>query len=287
MRELGQTSDFGRSRAWPDTVASSLDLYRQGHIIDGVPVLFLAGTQPLWAQDRLQLAEAAGVPVIVEDPPSLRRAMVVSQGCDLVKRNAPWATVVPVYDAGNSLDDSQKAAARSGATVHLVHLTASWTGEGFWVADLRLELPVEKTLLARLEPQDAFADETEYALLAERLGAQRARPAVPDPCLEHVVGPLFDLIRQCRVDGTDPYAGVRELRVQCNDPINPTVVTLFVVTRDDEQADASEWHGILESLHQHSADHGITMVGPEIASLWDMSARDYVTSALVTDQRSS
>jgi len=280
--------DLTRSQNWTEPLAATLNRFRQRHVVDGFPLLFLGSNEdPLWTPERLLLTQAAGVAVVGEHPPRLWRAMVVSQGCDLVKSNFPWATVVPVYDAAEILNKSQQQAASAGQTVHFVHLTAPWVQQGFWVADLRLELPVEKTLLATFEPQEAFLDEVDYARLAERLGAQRARPAVPDPCLEHVVIPLFEHVKKRREEGTNPNAGVRELRVQCNDPISPTIVTLYVIGQDDQQPDSDEWTTIIGSLYEPAGEHGITLVGPEITSLWDMSARDYLTSAPIVERQSS
>lgn len=194
---------------WPEGAAAALNRWRQGHALDGVPLLGVGApppTPPFWAAGKPTTVALAGLPVLAEDPPVLRRTLVVSQGCDIVKASFPFATVVPVYDASAVLSDQQQVAARSGQTWHLVHLTADWAATGMWVADLRIEVGVDKALLASRAPLEAFADETGYARLAERLAAARQRPAVPESCLEHVVKPLREHLadRRAQVRNRSP-----------------------------------------------------------------------------------
>lgn len=277
------------SRPWPDGVYESLDRWRQGHILEGVPLLALgsANVPPLWARASPTDARVAGLPVLAGDPQELGRVMVVSQGCDLVKTTFPFATVVPVYDASEVLSEQQQATARAGMTWHLVVLSASWATDRVWVADLRHETALDKSLLAAADPREAFHDEEGYAMLAERLAAARLRGALPDPCRDHVVTPLRKHLAGRVDDGAKPLAGVREVRVQSNHPTEPTVVTLFVVVNEGEQPDQQEWDAAFESVHEAAAAAGISLYGPEIGSLYDMTASDYLTSHAIADADSS
>ncbi len=277
------------SRPWPDGTFESLDRWRQGHVLDGVPLLALgtAGTEPLWATGTPTGVDVAGLPVLAHEPPATARAMVVSQGCDLVKPGFAFATVVPVYEASHVLSEQQQVNAKAGGTWHLVHLTSDWADSGFWVADLRLETSVDKTLLQAAAPLEAFRDEVGYAKLTERLAAGRLRAAVPQPVLNHVIAPLKEHLAGRVSEGAVPLAGVREVRVQSNHPTAPTTATLFVVTNEGEQADLEEWQCAFEAVHESAAAAGIALIGPEVASLWDMAAADYLTSQPVSDADSS
>lgn len=88
------------SRAWPDGTYESLDRWRQGHVLDGLPLIALgaADRTALWALSAPTGSAIAGAPVLTHVGPERFRVMVVSQGCDLVKRTFPAATVVPVYE---------------------------------------------------------------------------------------------------------------------------------------------------------------------------------------------
>lgn len=277
------------SGTWPEGAHATVDRWRQGHVLDGIPHVALgaASVAPFWSGGRPTGHDVAGLPVLAADPPATGRALIVSQGCDLVKVTFPFVTVVPVYEASVILNSEQQVNARAGGTWHLVHLTSAWAADGLWVADLRLETAVDKSLLLAAEPEEAFADETGYARLAERLAAGRLRAAVPDPCRNHVIQPLKEHLAGRVADGAAPLAGVREVRVQYNHPTEPTSVTLFVVSEEGVQPDRQEWHAAFDVVHEVAAKAGIALIGPEIAGLWDMSAADYISSAPVADADSS
>lgn len=281
MTEVPDTDDPLRSGPWTPDQAASLDQWRQGHVLEGVPLIALGprgGEEAFW-ESSTRIAEAGALEVLGQAPPCTHKAMVVSQGCDLVKTKFPFATVVPVYDAEPVISTQQASAAKAGMIWHLVHLTAPWAADGLWVADLRLEMPLDKTVLASQQPTEGFADETGYARLAERLGAVRQRPAVPQPSIDHVVKPLRDALSQRRKAGVDPLAGVREVRLLSNDPVTPTAVTVFVIAEEGgQQPDADEWTALVDAVHERAAAYGIALTGPDISTLWEMSAADYITS---------
>lgn len=279
-----------RSRPWDARTREAVDRWRQGHVLPPGPV-FLGhgpglGVSPVWISTPIG-STASGYSLLFEDSTTPHHAMVVSQGCDLVKETFPLATVVPVYDAADVLGDSQQTAVRAGMVWHLVHLTAPWAAGGVWVADLRHEMAIDKSLLLELDPIDAFSDEVGYARLAERLAAARQRPAMPQPSIDHVVVPLRRFLADQRAAGTVLLKGVREVRLQSNDAVAPTAVTLFVLAEDGEVPDEDGWSAAVDAVHGHAATAGIALTGPEITSLGEMSALDYLTSQAVADADSS
>ena len=75
-----------------------------------------------------------------------------------------------------------------------------------------------------------------------------------------------------------------------NDPIDPTVVTVYVVAPNEAtraEVDVDGWSTVVLSLYDAAAAAGITVVGPEITSMEDMSAADYIQSAPIHDTLSS
>lgn len=278
------------SLPWRHGTYESLDRWRQGHILDGVPLVALASARVsrLWAEGQGIAASVAGVPILTSDLPTTHRAMVVSQGCELVKRTFPFATLAPVYEASQILASSQQDSARAGLTWHFVPLKPAWAVDGeFWVADLRLEIAVDKSILLESTPLEALPDEVSYAKLSERLAAIRSRPAVPQPTLDHVIRPLCEHLAQRVSEGASPLRGVREVRALSDHPINPSAVTLFVITEDNDEVDADEWAQAQAAVHAAAAEAGITLAGLEVTSIWDLSAADYITSQAIGDPASS
>lgn len=270
-----------------------MDRYRQGHVMSDVPVVAVgaAGHTRVWEGTTIEAQALHESALLVEQPITLRHCMILSQGCDLVKSRFPLATVAPVYDASGLLSEDQKRSARSGSMVHLVHLEADWAEPGFWVADLRMEYAVEKTILAARDPLPAFANEEGYPRLAERLATMRVRAAVPDSCLQLVVGPMFNAIRRIEEDGgADLRQGVREFRIQFDHPSNPATTTVFVL--GDKSSVFSDRQ--LEQFDQVYAEvqpgcdaAGLNLLGIDPVSLDDLTAFDYLTSYPVRDASSS
>lgn len=287
MDEEDYLGDFGQCHDWPKRLKTHLDQFRQGHVITDIPVFFAnLGAEHLWSQPR-RLISAAAPEIAAEPDGVLHRAIVLTQGCDIVRPNTPWVTVAPVYDATRRLNPGQRGSAKGGQTGHLVHITARWAEGGFWVADLRLELPVEKTLLLARTPLDGFCDETGYGQFAERLGARKMRADVPNEVLEHVRAPLFQAVRSRSDQGITLNEGVREIRVQLNDPLKPSRVVVFVVANNDATPDADAWEAVIAEIYPHASEHGITILGPEIMSLDDMTATEYITSKPIADDDST
>ncbi len=285
MIEEGTQRDFGESNPPSDGLRELLDTFRQGDIVDDVPLFFGNGAEPLWKPERRHVADG-DLTIVSDAEGQLTKAMIVTQACDFMRSDNPWVTMCPVYEATSRLDAGQLGNATSGRTGHLIHLTADWAQEEIWLADLRLEMPFEKTILRTKSPIAAFASEEDYSLLAERLGSRRQRPAVPDNCLEHVVGPMFDAIR-ARGDHRCS-AGVREIRVQCDNQINARLVTLLVIASDDGNVpDEEAWNELLADIYQGAAEQDITVLGPEITTLDVLTARELLTSSPVADSESS
>jgi hypothetical protein len=62
--------------------------------------------------------------------------------------------------------------------------------EAAYLADLRLEVPVEKTVLVGKRPIDGFPDEAGYLDFARRLGRRKERPAVSSALVDAVAKTL-------------------------------------------------------------------------------------------------
>ncbi len=285
--EAAPNGDFGQSHPWSEDLKERLAAFRQGHIIEGIPVFFGSlGANQLWSQPRERLS-VVGPDLTIEPDGVLHHAIVLTQGCDIALPKTPWVTLAPVYDATQRLSSGQQASAKGGQTHHLVHITADWASNGFWVADLRLEMPIEKTALLGRQPLEAFADAADYSRFSTRLAVNRQRPDVPNAVLENVVGPLFTAVRD-RVDaGQPPLPYVRELRIQLDDPLTPTTVVLFVVANDGTAPNIDDWTEVVAAIYPGAEAAGLTLLGPEMVTLDSMTTRDYLTSSPIDDAPTS
>jgi len=152
--------------------------------------------------------EEAVIEVDEEERPPF--GIITSPGCDIDDvRRKPWVQVSPVYDA-NEVYSSQLADVRRDAVPHLVLLEPPDL-DGTWVADLRLELPVEKSWLAGRDPIPGFGSDERRRHFARRLAGRLERPALPSPVHDLVVRPLRRLLDRA---GTQVQEALAEAGVE-------------------------------------------------------------------------
>src|SRR5690349_125769 len=84
----------------------------------------------------------------------------------------PWVQLAPVYEV---TDWKKKKLQRRSPLYWLV--VPDLAGDNAWVADLRVEIPVEKAWLAQQERIEGFEDEAGKRKVGERLSLVRGRPA--------------------------------------------------------------------------------------------------------------
>jgi hypothetical protein len=165
--------DGGIQEPWPDEVFEALKRFRLGQLIKDPPLSFEgSAAMPLWSPK----GEARPAENDRGQVPGCPYAIITSQTCNIAERPPkgawPWIQVSPVY----RLTDESEV----GDRIYLHRLTGPDLPEGVWVADLRLEVPLEKSLLVGRDAVDGFATEDEEIAFGEMLGRQRDRAALHD-----------------------------------------------------------------------------------------------------------
>ncbi|MFD4787768.1 hypothetical protein ACFWN1_12100 [Streptomyces sp. NPDC058459] len=292
--EHPQYPDFGASLPWGGGHWDHLNRFRQGHLITGIPVVFLgAANSSMWAAEtesiRENLTEALNV--VLEKGSPLRYGMITTQGCDILKPDMPWIGVVPVYDASLYFDRGKLGLISANRMTHILPILPPWrqTDEK-WVADLRLEVPVEKSTLLDRQPIEAYEAEEHYANVSERLGSLRRRAAVPEACLQHVVQPLYDYVRAQDEDVQDQMlASVHETRIWQDLHDVPTRAQLFIILKDDllSTHDRDAWDEAFAHVYGRAAEAGITLLPTRTVTYDSLSARDLLRSLPVTERGTS
>ncbi|MFC7259702.1 hypothetical protein [Streptomyces lutosisoli] len=289
-----QYPDFGSSLPWGDHYWDHFNRFRQGHLVTDIPVVFLGSTStPLWAAEtesiRDSLTEAFYVALEKGSP--LRYGMITTQGCDILRPDMPWVGVVPVYNAALHFDRGKLGLIGANRMTHILPIMPPWReADEKWVADLRLEVPVEKTTLLTCEPIEAYEAEEHYANVAERLGALRRRAAVPELCLKHVVQPLYDYVR-AQDEGVQGrmLASVHETRIWQDQHDIPTRAQLFIILKDEsvDDHDHDAWDEAFNHVYVSAAEAGITLMPTRTVTYDTLSARDLLRSLPVDERGTS
>ncbi len=137
--------------------------------------------------------------------------IITTQTCDLEEQGTPvqpWFAVSPVYQ----LADNPEAAKLAGKQ-YVVRLSNPALN-GTWIADLRIEVPVEKSFLAGKAPVAGFSDGKAAEEFGIRLGRPRARSAFANELSNEVIRKI-----------TRKRANNRARSAQCSPPFMPCAST--------------------------------------------------------------
>lgn len=238
----------GLGQPWPESVRTAMEPFRQGHMIELPPVFYAADFRyPLFGTTA-SLAETVPeeergedfVDFAEEDRPPF--GIITTQSCDLAEERAvpqqPWLAVAPVYEV----------AADSGILGRdfICTLDHPASERNVLVADVRIEMPLEKGLLVGRSPIESFESEKGYVDFANWLARRRGRPALAS--VVHTVvsattktirdesGANRSLARRAR-----PNVYKLMMAIEEGNRMAPTAIKIYVITRGEPSKDCNAW----------------------------------------------
>jgi hypothetical protein len=240
--------DEGLDQPWPDPVRAAAQPFLQGHLIARPPLFYAADLRhPVWGTTRLVADETREidrgedfVDLAPDDRPPY--GIITTQSCDLAEERPepqqPWLAVAPVYavTADSSLRDRD----------YIFQLAPPDVEGDVWVADLRIEMALEKGLLVARTPIEAFPDEDGYVAFANFLARRRGRPALAS--VFHEV--LSATTRRLRSERNAYRTLARRARgnvyklmlaIEDGTRLAPVAAKLYVVTDGPPSDDARGW----------------------------------------------
>jgi len=236
---------------WPSGVLSALRQFVQGDVVEKPPFFYFADpARPVWARTRAYAAGSDG-PEVIEMPDNAGPpyGVITSQTCDIGEEDAqrpirPWVQLCPVYDRVTDLDSGwRRKLAKGDGPRYLMHLPA--LPGGFWVADFRIEVPVEKGWLATCAKLDGFRDEAAQRKVGERIAMLRSRPAFADRFVRLVQRPLVTALKELRSTKRDLYdrmdAQVEEVAVELNSLLDPRDARITLLVPGQVDPDIEDW----------------------------------------------
>lgn len=188
--------------------------FRQGVVLQNVPLVYAARFEHgITIETRSKVGDGIGGVLGIAP-----YTIITSQTCDIQqpKRIAtrPFIMVARVFDATTEFDRSMIGTIRKGSVGDLVPLTAPrfQRENELWVADLRVEAPIERSVLVGLaDPIEGFGNDRDYLAFSRALGRHRGRAAIDDKVLKHVIAPLKAEFKANRFNSDK----VKEVRVRC------------------------------------------------------------------------
>ena len=276
--------DRGIPEEWPDGLRTASGRFKQGHLVPTPPFFYAASA----AYGVWDLTRDFGDPDIAEEvlqldddlvPPF---GLITTQTCDIFEEGdpiRPWIQVAPVYDAAEIIDQDSVGNLKADKFIYLMHLDAPHLGEGLWVVDLRIEVPIEKSWLVAREPLEAFASEARYLILADKLAARVGRPALSDGLIA-VWRFVREWWRNADSDARTEVASIR-LAVVDGDRLNPASAYLVIVTEAAPMSGAGQdaWTECWRQASEIADSVGINLAANLHGTLDSLTARQFRDSA--------
>jgi hypothetical protein len=240
----------GVAATWPEEVKEALQRFLQGHLIELPPLFYGANLDyPIWSLSSV-LDESDEVPDeerrdTIADLAHDQRppyGILLTQTCDLAEERPnprqPWVQIAPVY----RFDRESSLLARE-----YVHELDPPTIPGeVWAADLRIEVPLEKSVLVGRQPIEAFPDEAGYVDFASVLARRRGRPAFSS-VVHEVVTVTMRRLKEESNSRRQQARRVRErvyklmIAIQDGTRLHPNAVQVHLVLKGERDEDTENW----------------------------------------------
>ena len=271
----------------PADVQGAVDLFYQGHLIAAPPIFYGATPASPLCDFTTQNADPSLSWQVLALPEDLRPAygILTSQTCDICEQgdwDNPFVQVSPVIDMAERLNADQQANLRQHGYTDFVYLTRQPRPDGFWVADLRISLPIEKSALVGREPIDAFEDENSRITFADRVAGRSRRPAFADIVHEKIIHDLNSWIQRdksvARREHSGRFTDVEEVRFDVEgDRLKPDGIRPVVFMESDlSPADRGAWRDWRRRVSRRLTREGGPNLSPvQFSSLDKMAAREY------------
>ncbi len=271
--------DEGLVHPWPKEVLDALERFEQGDLIADPPA-FYAG------DPRFQLWRPPGGEDVLEDPEDddgsgavhyafarpPEYGVITTQTCDLreqrERRLQPFFQVAPVYRAQtperdeDEPDEPEDTYRERLLTRENIFPIPSPSGDNaLWIADLRIEFPLEKGILAHRDPIQVL-DESGRIRLAETLGARRARPALANEIHDITLKLISKKRSNNKRKSKAVFSKVHKvcLAIERGGRMKPLAVRLIVVTDGEATTDVCDWFAAWEDdAREPARECGITL----------------------------
>ena len=275
--------------AWPADVLAAAAKFKCGDVVEDPPYFYVAN--PAFAVMEWTFPynddQASASEIIDASDMAAPFGLITSQTCDVgeigfPKPSKPFIAVSPIFDGQDLLDGGIRKLLRAGRQIQgWVHLPAlSDRAPGFWVADLRLEMPIEKSWLVGRVPIQGFATEEDARQLPARIDAIRSRPAWSQVIVDEVQGPLAASLRELKTQDRLLFDQVSlelaEIGAAADSLIAPATVQLAVFHELPVSAQVREWWIEMSGLLADRLEaRGVSVQPSELLNLSQCSVARY------------
>lgn len=276
---------------WPTEVLERVATFRQGDLVANLPLFYWADpARPVFARTRDYGGSPPGV-VEMHEGWYFEYGMITTQTCDLAdegdgKPKFAWAQACPVYNAKAPHPTDPSKHVLDGGTRRLIRegrdqqrMAVPGLGDGLWVADFRLEVPVERGWLAAQERIVVFPNDADRWEVGRRLAWLRARPAFDSRFVRSVQKPLVSALRALATADRPRYelmhSEVAEVGVLSASHAEMTDVAIIVLYESLSESTKEWWLSQWEAWAERAVAENLNLLPLEFADLAKLSAAEY------------
>jgi hypothetical protein len=256
----------------------------QGDVVDmPLPLVYLSNrAAPIWGLSHQYFADELepdeDIAIVAQGADSQpRRWVITSQTCDLATqaRLAPWVQLAPVYDLSGIKAEALAGIKNRKSYDYLWYLPALQGGE--WVADLRIEIPVEKGVLLGAPIARGHLDEMSRYSFGHRLGFLRSRPALGDRFIDTVQKPIREALRKAKSKSATEDLVKCDVYLRLDDHLAPTRAGIVVLQEGGVPDHLRDWWLRQWELVRFAAYEvaAVDVLQPEFVDPNVMSATDF------------
>lgn len=279
---------------WPSGVLEHLQSFRQGDVVEGFPLAYIGDPEvPVHFQTKAYRDMGSGTIEFESDFPY---GMITTQTCDIREEDSnppirPWVQMVPVYDGEQKheptlgstkqysfLPSNIRRFIKEGRVPQYLMPLPGFPKSGFWVADLRISVSVDKGWLLRRDPISVFETEEDRRSVGKKVAMLADRPAFDGKFERAVRNPLrrgLVALENTQL-GQDIYREVVEFRIRADDNITMKRVEIWVLSDLPLSEPVREWFDEQAVLWAEQADkEGLILLPIRYSRLEEINAKIY------------
>lgn len=274
---------------WPHEVLTAAARFACGDVVEEPPYFYVA--EPRYAvlemTKRYDDGTSCGPEIIDANEIAAPFGVITSQTCDVGEidfdpPSKPFVSVAPVFNGEEVLPPEILSLLRKGRQIQAwMHLPALSDYEpGVWVADFRIEMPIEKSWLVGREPIKGFRTEAAARAIPRAIAEIRNRPAWADVVGKSVQSVLHDQLKSLKADNRGLYNSVVsqiiEVGARSDSMLDPSWLQLAGFYDQEIVEDvASWWNAAAKTVAEELSGHGIESHQAQLLDLAECPVNTY------------
>ena len=260
-------------KSWPSGMLQELERWQQGDLMNVTALAWLgtAGVDPVTGMEAQEEWDALNA------TSQVGWSIIVSQTCDIDISGPggkhPFIFVCPLTRIPDT--DPNQANIKDWKVKYFAHVT-DVPEAGFWAADLRVLIPVSKSLLIGRNVIHGYSNSSLKKQFTSHLASKFRRGAFHESISVEIRKLLDDAFAELKKSQI-PSSDIEQIRLDCRpDDLNCTHLTIHLICKIDVQPEVKQpFFDRQSEMAQTLGDAGIALVDIKFDSLETLKVVEY------------